>query len=120
MVEGSGGGAHNHFLKVGEIQSIHNVLFALNKPTLGAINITYENDELSINSPFEGEYMTMATQAKGQLVKDSIQPLMLRSLYNIEGNIQVVFPKPVVKGVFDVVQKSKILKKEKGLLILID
>ena len=41
MVEASGGGPHNHFLKVGEVQSIHNMLFAINKPTQGAINITY-------------------------------------------------------------------------------
>ncbi len=112
MVEGGGSGSHNHFLKVGEVQSIHNVLFALNKPTPGAINITYENNELTINSPFEGDYMTMASQARGKLVKDSIQPLVLRSLYNIEGNIQLVFPKPVVKGSFDIVQKAKILKND--------
>tara|TARA_R110002049_G_scaffold138799_1_gene299284 strand:- start:17016 stop:20207 length:3192 start_codon:yes stop_codon:yes gene_type:complete len=112
MVEGGGSGAHNHFLKVGEVQSIHNVLFALNKPTPGAINITFQGDSLSIKSPFEGEYTTMATQARGKLEKDSIQPLALRSLYNIEGNIQVVFPKPVVKGVFDIVQKSRILKND--------
>jgi cytochrome c-type biogenesis protein CcsB len=108
MVEGGGNGAHNHFLKAGEVQNIHNVLYAFNKPTPGAINITYENDELSINSPFEGQYMTMATQARGELVKDSIQPLMLRSLYNIGGSIQLVFPTPVVKGVFDLVQKKQL------------
>jgi hypothetical protein len=28
-----------HFLKEGEVQNIHNVLFSLNKPTDGAINI---------------------------------------------------------------------------------
>lgn len=114
MVEGG----HNHFLKVGEVQSVHNVLFSLNKPTQGAINITYKNDELHINSPYDGEYMTMATQVKGDLVKDSIQPLILRSLYNIEGNIQVVFPKPVVRGVFDIVQKPEILRNDEDGLVL--
>lgn len=114
MVEGG----HNHFLKVGEVQSVHNILFSLNKPTSGAINITYENDELFINSPYDGDYMTMATKARGNLVKDSIQPLILRSLYNIADNIQVVFPKPVVKGVFDVVQKPKILKNDEDGLVL--
>ncbi|MDO7173236.1 cytochrome c biogenesis protein [Mariniflexile sp. AS56] len=117
VVEAGGGGAHNHFLKVGEVQSIHNVLFALNKPTDGAINITYTNDELTINSPFEGEYMVMATMAEGVLVKDSLQPLMLRSRYVI-GDMQMVFPKPVVKGVFDIVQKSKILKNDEDGVVL--
>ncbi len=40
IVEAGQGGRHDHYLKSGEIQSIHNVLFALNKPTKGAINIT--------------------------------------------------------------------------------
>ncbi|WP_372754404.1 cytochrome c biogenesis protein CcsA [Mariniflexile sp.] len=117
IVEAGGGGAHNHFLKVGEIQSIHNVLFAFNKPTDGAINITYKNDELTIKSPFEGEYMVMATMAQGTLVKDSLQPLVLRARYVI-GDMQMVFPKPVVKGVFDIVQKSEILRNDEDGVVL--
>ena len=117
LVESSGGAPHNHFLKVGEVQSIHNILYALNKPTQGAINITYQGDSLTIKSPFEGEYLTMATRVQGKLVKDSVQPLYLRSRYII-GNTQLVFPKPVVKGVFDIVQKSKILKNDEDGLKL--
>ena len=109
VVEAGANGPHNHFLKVGQVQSIHNILFALNKPTDSAINIHYENDVLTINSPFEGEYMTMATRAQGKLVKDSLQLLYLRSRYII-GNMQMVFPKPVVKGVFDIVKPSGLLK----------
>jgi len=117
IVEAGGNGAHNHFLKVGEQASIHNVIFTLNNPAKGAININYQNSGLTIESPFEGTYMTMATQAQGNLVKDSIQPLILRSLYKI-GNMQMVFPKPVTKGVFDVVQKSKILKNDEDGVVL--
>lgn len=117
IVEAGANGPHNHFLKVGEVASIHNVLFALNKPTDGAINITYQEDTLSIKSPFEGEYMTMATGAQGPLVKDSLQPLYLRSRYVI-GNMQMVFPNPVTKGVFDVVKKSQILKNDEDGIVL--
>lgn len=117
LVEAGTNGPHNHFLKVGQVASIHNILFALNKPTDGAINITFQGDSLTIKSPFEGEYMTMATRAQGKLVKDSLQPLYLRSRYVI-GNMQLVFPKPVVKGVFDIVQKSKILKNDDDGLVL--
>ncbi|WP_282147735.1 cytochrome c biogenesis protein [Algibacter lectus] len=117
IVEAGTSGPHNHFLKVGQVSSVHNVLFALNKPTDGAINITLENDNLTINSPFDGEYMTMATRAQGLLVKDSIQPLHLRSGYSI-GNMQIVFPKPVVKGVFDVVKKAEFLKNDEDGLVL--
>lgn len=117
MVEASGGGSHNHFLKVGEVQSIHNILFAINKPTDGAINITYENDFLTIDSPFEGEYMVMATMEEGALIKDSLQPLKLRSRYVI-GDMQMVFPKPIVKGVFDIIQKSEVLRNDEDGIVL--
>ena len=117
LVEAGEGGRHNHFLKVGEIANIHNVLIALNKPTDGAINITHQGDSLTINSPFDGEYMTMATRSQGKLVKDSLQPLVLRSLYKI-GKMQMVFPNPVIKGVFDIVQKGEPLKNDEDGVLL--
>ncbi|WP_248722602.1 cytochrome c biogenesis protein [Seonamhaeicola sp. ML3] len=117
IVESGGGSPHNHFLKVGEQASIHNVIFTLNNPAKGAVNILFQGDSLAIDSPFEGTYMTMATQKQGLLIKDSLQPLKLRSLYRI-GNMQMVFPKPVVKGVFDVVQKSQVLKNDEDGIVL--
>jgi cytochrome c-type biogenesis protein CcsB len=108
---------HSHFIKDGGITSIHNVLYTLNEPALGAVNITYTDSTLTIQSPFEGEYMTMATGNKGLLVKDSIQPLILRSRYII-GNQAVVFPKPVIKGVFDVVKKSELLRADEDGIVL--
>ncbi|WP_191860978.1 cytochrome c biogenesis protein CcsA [Hanstruepera ponticola] len=117
LVEAGGGAPHNHFLKSGEVQSIHNILFSLNKEVDGAVNITYSDGELNIQSPFEGEYMTMATGNTGKLVKDSIQPLVLRSRYII-GNMQMVFPKPVVKGKFDIVKKSQLLRGDEDGLVL--
>ena len=117
LVEAGEGAPHNHFLKLGEVSSIHNVLYALNKPTDGAINISYSENNLTIQSPFEGQYMTMATRQQGRLVKDSIQPLVLRSRYII-GNQAIVFPKPVIKGVFDVVKKSKLLKGDEDGIAL--
>ena len=117
IVEAGNGMPHNHFLKVGSIENIHNTLIALNKPTKGAINITYKDDALTIESPFEGEYLQMATMTEGKLVKDSIQPLMLRSRYLI-GDMQMVFPKPVVKGTFDIVKKARILKNDEDGIVL--
>jgi len=108
LVEAGGGGRHDHYLKEGEVQNIHNVLFALNEPTEGAINITYDekSGKYTINSPFEGDYMRMADQEKGNLLKDSTQNLMLRSLYNI-GTMQFVIPEPVVKGKYDIVKTTE-------------
>jgi cytochrome c-type biogenesis protein CcsB len=117
IVEAGNGAPHNHFLKSGQDQLIHNIIFTLNNPKKGAINIVNDENGLTIESPFEGEYLQMANMAEGKLVKDSIQPLMLRSRYIIS-NLQMVFPKPVVKGNFDIVKKSKLLKSDEDGLVL--
>ncbi|WP_299551111.1 cytochrome c biogenesis protein CcsA [Seonamhaeicola sp.] len=117
LVGTSGGGRHNHFLKVGQQVSIHNVIFTLNNPAKGAVNIFYQGDSLAIDSPIGGTYMTMATQEQGELIKDSLQPLKLRSLYRI-GNMQIVIPDPVLKGVFDIVQKEKVNKNDEDGIVL--
>lgn len=98
LVEAGSGGREEHFLKEGEVQNIHNVLFALNKPTQGAININTTGDTYTIQTPFEGDFMRMADKLKGKVTKDNVQPLMMRSLYSI-GDIRIVFPDPAVKGV---------------------
>lgn len=117
VVEAGDGMPHNHFLKEGQVSNLHNVLISLNKYQEGAVNITNTEDGLFINSPYEGEFMTMATGTTGKLVKDSLQPLVLRSRYII-GTMQLVFPKPVVKGVFDIVKKPVILKNDEDGLVL--
>ncbi|MCO4821358.1 MAG: cytochrome c biogenesis protein CcsA [Flavobacteriaceae bacterium] len=116
IVEAGDGMPHNHFLKEGQVQNIHNVLYTLNKTTEGAVNIKFTDSTLTIDSPFEGEYMTMATRAQGRLLKDSIQPLYLRSRYII-GSQTLVFPKPVIKGKFDIVKKSELLKNDEDGLV---
>lgn len=100
LVEAGAGGREEHFLKEGEVQNIHNVLFALNKPTDGAININTQGEKYTIQTPFEGEFMRMADKLKGAVTKDNVQPLMMRSLYSI-GDIRIVFPDPAVRGVVD-------------------
>jgi cytochrome c-type biogenesis protein CcsB len=97
LVEAGDGGRHEHYLKEGEVQNIHNVLFAFNKPTDGAININKEGDNYSIRAPFEGSFMRMADKLQGNVVKDSVQPLMFRSLYNLAGT-RFVFPDAAIKG----------------------
>lgn len=98
LVESSEGSRHEHYLKEGEVQNIHNLLFAFNIPTPGAININNVGGAYTINMPFEGNFMRMADQMQGEVVKDSVQPLMLRSLYSV-GGAQFVFPEPAIKGV---------------------
>ncbi len=100
IVEAGDGGRHEHFLKEGEVQNIHNVLFSLNKFTDGAINITTTGKEYTIQTPFEGNFMRMADKLQGKVIKDNVQPLMMRSLYSI-GEMRFVFPDPAVKGLID-------------------
>ena len=112
IVEAGDGQRHDHYLSEGEVSNIHNVLFTLNNPTEGAINIKHtEDDEYLIDSPFEGTYMRMADQKQGGLVKDSTQVLMLRSLYNV-GNMQFVIPEPIVRGEYQIVPTDPKTKED--------
>ncbi|WP_268846931.1 cytochrome c biogenesis protein CcsA [Flavobacterium aestivum] len=110
LVEAGDGGREEHFLKSGEVQNIHNVLFALNKFTEGAININTTGSSYTIQMPFEGNFMRMADKMQGKVVKDIVQPLMMRSLYSI-GDIRFVFPEPAVTGVIDYETKNDFKEK---------
>ncbi len=117
IVEAGQGGRHDHYLKSGQVQSIHKVLFTLNNPTKGAINITTKDGEMFIDSPFEGNYMEMATQQTFPLAKDSIQPFNLRSLYTF-GNMRFVMPEPIFKGNYEMVQKENPTKNNQDGIVL--
>ena len=112
MVESSDGTRHEHYLIEGEIQNIHNILIAFNKPTKGAININSNGTTTSIDAPFEGNFMRMADKMQGKVIKDAMQPLMFRSLYSL-GGAQFVFPDQPIKGVKDY-KSSGDFKNKKG------
>nr|WP_315250329.1 cytochrome c biogenesis protein CcsA [uncultured Flavobacterium sp.] len=118
LVEAGDGGREEHFLKSGEVQNIHNVLFALNKFTEGAININTTGSSYTIQMPFEGSFMRMADKLQGKVIKDIVQPLMMRSLYSI-GEIRFVFPEPAITGVIDYETKNDFKEKnhEDALII---
>ncbi len=103
IVESGDGNRHEHYLQEGKVTSVHNVLFSLNEQTEGAINIFWDGKDYQIKSPFEASFMRMADQFEGNLEKDSLQTLQLRSLYSM-GTMQFVFPEPVIKGSYGVVQ----------------
>ena len=104
IVEAGDGNRHDHYLKMGEVSSIHNILFAFNAYTDGAINITLdEENNYTIQSPFEGTYLRMADQQQGVLTAADVQPLMLRTLYNAAG-MQFVFPEPAMLGSYQIIQ----------------
>lgn len=110
LVEAGGGTRHEHMIKEGEVQNIHNILFAVNKPTKGAINIDTNNN--TITTPFDGQFMRMADKMQGVVTKDIVQPLMYRSLYNV-GGAQFVIPDQPKKGIITYKPSGK-LKEKKG------
>lgn len=106
IVEAGDGQRHEHYLENGKVANIHNVLFALNKETNGAINIFIQDGEYQIKLPFEGAFMRMADQFQGTVANDSLQTLQLRSLYTMAG-MQFVIPEPLVKGSYGVVKVAE-------------
>ena len=106
IVESGDGNRHDHYLKEGDITSIHNILFTLNRPQDGAINIRLDKGLYTIESPFEGGFMRMADQFQGNLAANTESPLELRSLYSIP-NFQFVFPEPALRGKFGVVKAEQ-------------
>ncbi len=119
IVEAGDGTRHDHYIKVGEVSNIHNILFALNKPTKGAINIFYDaqTQGYQIQSSFGGEYMRMADQKKGKVIKDSLQNLQLRSLYQM-ASMAFVIPDPIVNGRMGIIKASKEAPAQTNALIL--
>ncbi|MDH3698340.1 MAG: cytochrome c biogenesis protein ResB, partial [Flavobacteriaceae bacterium] len=103
IVEAGDGNRHEHYLEEGKVANIHNMLFALNNPTDGAINIVEEEGKYTLQTPFEGTFLRMADQFSGIVLKDSIQELHLRSLYTI-GEMQLVIPEPLIMGRTGVIQ----------------
>lgn len=91
------GNRENKYITSGSVQLIQNVLVSYNKETDGAINIGDDSGELTISSPMEGNYMVMATQAKGDIQANETQNFHLRSLYTVAG-LTFVVPQAPQKG----------------------
>ncbi len=111
IVEAGGGNRHDHLIKDGEEASIHGVLFSVNKDPQeaaekGMINIIENWDGYQIQSPYTGDYLRMADQKEGQVYADSIQPLQLRSLYNMAG-MQFVIPEPIMQGEIGIIKSPE-------------
>ncbi len=105
IVESSGGGRHDHYIKEGEVVSVHNLLFSFNKEIEGAINFSMKGGDYRILSPFEGSFLRMADQFSDQLPANSYEPLQLRSLYQVAG-VQFVIPEAPIQGKEGVVKAA--------------
>ena len=111
LVESSSGSRHEHYIKAGTVQNIHNILIGYETAEKNAsINIFKRNDSLKILSKSEGDFQVMATQLKGGLQKDSIQNFNLRALYQVAG-LPFVVPQYPSKGNMKTVSGPKDDKK---------
>ena len=106
LVESSSGSRHEHYIKKGTVQNIHNILVGFDAPNTATINITSSGDYLKIKAGADGTFMRMADQFKGTVTKDSIQEFQLRSLYTISG-LPFVVPDPVMRGKMTTVRGPK-------------
>nr|WP_294874407.1 cytochrome c biogenesis protein CcsA [uncultured Pedobacter sp.] len=88
----------NKYIPTGGVQLMQNMLVSFNKETPGAINISDTSGALQISSPYEGNYMIMATQERKPVVGNNVdQPFNLRSLYTY-GGLAFVVPEPAIPG----------------------
>lgn len=98
FVESSDGTRHEHWIKSGTIENIHGILVGFNAPTNDAtISFSTVNDELKMESKANGDWLRMADQKRGAIVKDSIADFRYLTLHNI-GGLQFVIPRPAEKG----------------------
>ncbi len=89
-------GRQNIYIKPGETKSINGTLVTFNRAIDGAVEFRNDGGKLSIKTPVDASYMTMATQATGTTKKDEFQPLALRSLYTIN-ELKLVVPEGLKK-----------------------
>lgn len=90
IVMAGANGRENFYLKEGSAQRFLGVDFSFGKILPGHVSFTMKEGQLMMQSPMDGSYMRMADQFMGEVKKDSLQPLMLRSLYQIMGQSVVI------------------------------
>lgn len=106
FVESSSGSRHEHYIKKGTVQNIHNVLIGFDAPNDATINFTNATGELLMKTSADGDWYRMADQKRGTIIKDSVQPFNYLTLHNIAG-LQFVIPKPAEKGSVQMVRGAK-------------
>jgi hypothetical protein len=111
LVESSSGSRHEHYIKRGTTQNIHNILVSFDVSDNNAsVNFFYEEGNLKMVSKDNGDWLRMADQKRGQIVKDSAQHFQFLTLHTIKG-LQFVIPKSPEKGMMKTLSGKKDDKK---------
>ena len=106
FVESSSGSRHDHYIKKGDIENIHGVLVGFEHRENALVNFEYRNEELKMESKFEGTFLRMADQLRGTIQKDTLSDFKYLTLHNIAG-MSFVVPKPPLKGEMQLTQGDK-------------
>ncbi len=106
FVESSSGSRHEHYIKKGTIENIHNILVGFDAPGDATVNFSNKDGSLKMTATETGDWFRMADQKRGVINKDSIQNFQYLTLHNI-GGLQFVIPKPAEKGIMKTVRGEK-------------
>jgi cytochrome c-type biogenesis protein CcsB len=104
------GGRENNYISEGEIKNLDGTVFSFNNPVQGAVQLMEKDGIILINSPFDGQYMSMQGQQMGVVTDSALlaqhsgkikanesTTLTYRTLYTIN-NTSFIIPKSAFKG----------------------
>ncbi|MBV1888591.1 MAG: cytochrome c biogenesis protein ResB, partial [Urechidicola sp.] len=103
FVESTSGSRHDHYIKKGSSQLIHNVLVGYDNENNNTIDIISDGESLKLKSIVDGTFFRMADKFNGIIVKDSIQNLQFLALHQL-GGLSFVIPTPNTKGTYKTVK----------------
>ena len=107
VVEARNGVRVDHWLRAGEAIKLNSQYISFNQPTQEGINIVCDiNNDYSITSSIGGKVFRMVDQNQKAVLKDSMRPLQLKSLYQIGGATFVV-PEKAIIGEYGLKKSSK-------------
>lgn len=104
-------GREDLYIKEGTAVKYDASFFSFNKPILGGINFTKSDTGLSVQTPYDGTFMEMQSQATTPVLKDSISEVQYRKLYKFPPISFVIMDTPV-KGHMKYITASKEEKEQ--------
>ncbi|MCF6280393.1 MAG: cytochrome c biogenesis protein CcsA [Flavobacteriaceae bacterium] len=106
FVESTSGSRHDHYIKKGTSQLVHNVLIGFDNVNNNSIDFISDGNQLKIKSSHDGTFLRMSDKFNGTITKDSIQGFQLLSLHQLAG-LSFVIPKLAVKGSYKTIRSTR-------------
>lgn len=126
------GGRKTNYIQTGEIKEIGGAMFTFNNPIEGTIQISGNETALTINSPIEGQSMSMQGQQMGAITDSatfaqSLQKIQintpqnarLRAMYQI-GPANFVLSKPAYHGTLKFIAGDKNKDQENSSVVVLE